>query len=88
MNVLKKIMRKLDAFIEEIGIDKVAHFLGGGMIVALFACYGLGIIGFFVNVAIMWARERLSGCPDPRDAGMGILGGLFALLLSFPGELV
>lgn len=76
-------MRKFNAFIEDIGMDKVAHFCAGGMIVAIFACYGLGIIGFFVNVAIMWLREYLSDAPDKADMAYGILGGLCSFMLCF-----
>ncbi|MBO5080864.1 MAG: hypothetical protein J6B82_08290 [Bacteroidaceae bacterium] len=83
MNGLKMLMRKFNAFIEKTGMDKVAHFCAGGMIVALFACYGTGIVGFFVNVGVMWLREYLSDAPDEKDMAYGILGGLCAFVLTF-----
>lgn len=78
-------MKKLNDLIQNMGPDKVMHFLVGMVIVAQFDRYGweIGAVGLFVNLAIQASKEKcLDEEADFGDTAAGFAGGIVELFLS------
>ncbi len=84
-----KIAEKINGFIEEIGIDKVLHFLVGYAIVVtgLIYSFAAGLWCFLAVVAMSIAKEYLiDKKTDWQDIFAGSIGGMLGIFAYIPKD--
>lgn len=84
-------MKRFNAWIEKVGVDKLLHFFLAAWIVAECKSYGVApmLLSFVVIVLLAVVKEYvLDNTGDYKDVLCSILGGVFSILLFIVGDIV
>lgn len=86
---MKKLIKKFNAWMEKVGVDRLLHFSIAAWIVAECKMYGIGAagIGFVVLMILSFLKEKLGGSFDGKDFWYSACGGFTSLLLAIPKDL-
>lgn len=77
-------MRKVNAWIEKVGIDKITHFAVAAWIVAECKAYGIGAacIGWVLVLVLSFIKEKWMDVElNAKDLWWGVCGGFASLIL-------
>ena len=83
-------MKRLNKFIEKVGIDKVLHFAVGGWVVSAVSPFGLGamLIAWAVIVGLNIIKEAfLDDFFDWKDVAACVMGGMMSFLMYVPADI-
>ena len=84
-------MKRFNAWMEKVGVDKLLHFFLAAWIVAECKAYGVVpmLLGFVAVVLLAVVKEYvLDNKDDYKDVLCSILGGVFSVLLFIVGDIV
>lgn len=84
-------MKRFNAWMEKVGVDKLLHFFVAAWVVAECKAYGVApmLLGFVVIVLLSVVKEYvLDKTGDYKDALCSMLGGVFSILLFIVGDIV
>lgn len=77
-------MKLANWFIDKFGVDKMLHFLGGALIVAIFSPFGWGgvLSGFVLMLILSFIKEKyLDSVYDNKDIIAATLGGIVSVAI-------
>lgn len=77
-------MKLTNWFVEKFGTDKMLHFMGGALMVAVLSPFGWwGVaIGFILMLVLSFAKEQwLDSIFDKKDIIAATLGGIVSIIL-------
>lgn len=84
-------MKRFNAWMEKVGVDKLLHFFVAAWSVAECKSYGVApmLLGFVVIVLLAIIKEYiLDKTGDYKDLLCSMLGGVFSILLYIVGGIV
>ena len=84
-------IKRFNAWMEKVGVDKLLHFFVAAWIVAECKSYGVApmLLGFVVIVLLAIIKEYvLDKTGDYKDVLCSMLGGVFSILLFIVGGIV
>ena len=84
-------MERFNAWMEEVGVDKLLHFFLAAWVVAECKAYGVApmLLGFVVVVLLSVVKEYvLDKTGDYKDVLCSMLGGVFSVLLFIVGDII
>lgn len=84
MSKLKEWQSRLNVKIDQVGLERIAHFLVAAWVVAEFKDYGIGAgcIGFLFIVVLAFVKEKfLDKYFSASDFWYSVIGGFVSLVL-------
>jgi hypothetical protein len=84
-------MKRFNAWMEKVGVDKLLHFFVAAWLVAECKAYGIApmLLGFVVVVLLAIIKEYILDNPgDYKDVLCSMLGGVFSILLLIVWDIV
>lgn len=84
-------MKRFNAWMEKVGVDKLLHFFLAAWVVAECKAYGVApmLLGFVAIVLLSVIKEYvLDSTGDYKDVLCSMLGGVFSILLFIVGDIV
>ena len=84
-------MKRFNAWMEKVGVDKMLHFFVAAWVVAECKAYGVApmLLGFVVVVLLSVVKEYiLDNMGDYKDVLCSMLGGVFSVLLFIVGDII
>ena len=77
-------MKLTNWFVDKFGTDKMLHFMGGALMVAVLSPFGWWgvVIGFILMLILSFAKEQwLDSVFDKKDIIAATLGGIVAICI-------
>lgn len=84
-------MKKLNNFLNKVGIDKALHFAVGGWIVSILSPFGIGAMGiaFIIMLILSVIKEKLlDEQVDIYDIVAAFIGGFISFILYIPVDIL